>query len=177
MKWILFVVVALLLAVGLAFAVGALQPKQHVAAVESSFRKPPAEVWTLVADFPRWPEWNSEVERVEERPARDGKPVWALVGKWGEMPSIVEVSEPPRRLVTRIPADAELGFTGTWTWEIEAVNGATKVRITEAGEVGNPLFRFFMLVTGETATMRACLHDLGKALGDEVEPISVDAGK
>jgi hypothetical protein len=43
--------------------------------------------------------------------------------------------------VSRI-ADPNLPFGGTWTFEITPAPGGARLRITEDGEIYNPLFRF-----------------------------------
>jgi hypothetical protein len=83
----------------------------------------------------------------------------------------IEVKEwnPPARLVTRIAA-RDLPFGGTWTYELTPAGTGTELRITENGEVYNPLFRFLSrFVFGHTATMRTYLAALGQSLGEKVE--------
>jgi hypothetical protein len=95
---------------------------------------------------------------------------------WGEMPSVIEVLEPPSRLVTRIPEDAGLGFTGSWTYELlERPDGGSSLTLTERGEVGSPVFRFLMIFTGLHRTQLQFLRDLGKHMGTPEEPTPVDA--
>lgn len=78
-------------------------------------------------------------------------------------------SDAPRRLVTQI-ADPNLPFGGTWTTVITPADGESEVRITEGGEVRNPVFRFMSrFVFGLTATMDTYLRDLGKKFGENVQ--------
>ncbi len=154
---------------------GALQPVGHVAASRAAYSQSPETVWAAISDFQRWPEWNSAADRMQRATDREGKPVWVMVGEWGEMPSIVDVWEPPSRMVTRIPEDAGLGFGGSWTYEIETAPGGATVQITERGEVESPIFRAIMLLTGQHGTLEQFLRDLGKKFGETVEPQRVDA--
>jgi hypothetical protein len=51
------------------------------------------------------------------------------------------------------------------------VSNGTSVRITEDGEVYNPVFRFVTrFILGETATIDAYLRAMGKATGQDVTP-------
>jgi hypothetical protein len=162
----LVIVLALLLPV----VIGALLPRGHVAGSRAIYRVPPEELWAIVSDLERWPSWNSAVERVERLPDREGRPAWKATGAFGEMPTLVETWEPPRRIVTRIPEDAGLGFHGSWTYEIAPAEGGASLTITERGEVANPVFRFFSLFMDLRTSIDRFLVDLGRSLGQPVEP-------
>jgi hypothetical protein len=72
------------------------------------------------------------------------------------------------RVVTRI-ADPKLPFGGTWTIEVTPVEGGTTLRITERGEVHNPIFRFMSrFIFGQTKSMEDYLGALGKKFGETV---------
>jgi hypothetical protein len=74
------------------------------------------------------------------------------------------------KLVTRI-VDRDLGYFGSWTYELLPVEGGTRVRITENGEVPNVLFRFLSrFVFGHTATMDTYLKALAEKFGEAVTP-------
>jgi hypothetical protein len=94
-----------------------------------------------LTDVERFPSWRQDVKRVRRLPDRDGKPAWVEEGRSGKMTFAVERVEPPRVLVTRI-ADPSLPFGGTWTLEITPAPEGARLRITEDGEIYNPLFRF-----------------------------------
>ena len=80
-----------------------------------------------------------------------------------------EVFEPPRRMVGRI-ADPKLAFGGTWTYELAPVGGGCEVRITEDGEVYNPVFRYVSKATGHAGTIEKYLRALGRKFGQDVVP-------
>jgi hypothetical protein len=162
----LVVLVALLLPV----VIGALLPRGHLAGSRAIYRLPPEELWAIVSDFERWPSWNSAVGQVERLPDRLGRPAWKISGPAGSMPTLVETWEPPYRIVTRIPADAGLGFHGSWTYEIAAAEGGASLTITERAEVGNPVFRFFSLFMDLRSSIDRFLIDLGRSVGQPVEP-------
>lgn len=171
MKWVLIgllVVVALVAAV---FVVGLLRPAGHVASVRAELSAPPERVWETVADFESWGEWVPDVDRMERRPDRDGNQIWLTVGEWGELPTEVQVWEPPRRLKTYVDGGA---FRGYWTFEIEAAGEGSRVTVTEEGWVDNPLFRAMMIFHDNYASATAYLRALGARLGEEeVVPVQV----
>jgi len=78
---------------------------------------------------------------VQRLPDRDGKPVWVEEGSSGKMTLSFERMDPPRLVVSRI-ADPGLPFGGTWTSEITPTPDGSRLKITEDGEIYNPLFRF-----------------------------------
>lgn len=90
--------------------------------------------------------------------------VFALVRERAAREKEFKVVEetPPRRMVTKVIEG--LPYGGTWTIDLAPEGAATRVTITENGEVYNPLFRFLSrFVFGHTATMDAYLKDLAAA--------------
>jgi hypothetical protein len=76
---------------------------------------------------------------------------------------------PPASIKRRI-ATENLPYSGTWTYSLQHNGESTLVRITEDGQVYNPVFRFVSrFVLGHTRTMDAYLRALGNATGQEVE--------
>jgi hypothetical protein len=86
--------------------------------------------------------------------------------KQSDIPTVVDISEPPHRLVTRI-ADETLPFGGSWEFLIEPDGAnASRVTITEHGSVYNPVFRFVSrFIMGHTATLDGFLKTLAKRFG------------
>jgi uncharacterized protein YndB with AHSA1/START domain len=164
LKWSLVVVVGLVSLAGIMAAVGAVMPKGHRAVRSALFRAAPPEVFAVITDFARAPEWRSGVTGVEMLPDDGGKKMFREAGKQGSILYRVEALEPPSRLVTRI-ADPALPFGGTWTFELMPKDGGTALTITEDGEVYNPIFRFMSKVFfSQTATIEAYLTSLKKRL-------------
>jgi hypothetical protein len=167
MKWALIAAGALVALVGVAAAVGTMLPKGHRASAVASIAAPPEAVWALVHDFSAWPSWNPAIRTMERLPDRDGQAVWAFSESSGRITTRVVESAPPGggrpgRLVTRID-DPDLPFGGSWTWEIAAAGAGTEVRITEDGEVYNPIFRFMArFVFGHDGTLKAYLAALSR---------------
>lgn len=166
MKIILIVAIALVLLVAAVLVIGSLLPKEHQASRATRLRRPPEEVWRVLTDYRAFPSWRSNVKSVEELPPHSGLPAWVEVDAHGDrLPLEVVEQVPGRRLVARI-ADPTLPFGGTWTYELQSVDGDTLLRITERGEVRNPVFRFVSrFLLGHSATIERYLNDLGKKFG------------
>ena len=144
MKWIAFAAGLLVGLIAVMAGVGALLPRAHRATRRARYRQPPEAIWAVIAGPPDWQPHAEKVpfEVVEERA--------------------------PLRRVTRI-ADPNLPYGGTWTYEIEPAPGGAWLRITENGEVYNPIFRFLSrFVFGHTGTMETYLRDLGGLFREKV---------
>lgn len=157
---------ALLILVGIVVGVGAALPVSHTATVSAEVPAPPAEVWALITDVERFPEWRRGVTAVHRLEARQGRPVWREESAHGLLTFGVEEWDPPHLLVTRI-LDEDLPFGGRWTYEISPDGEGARLRITEAGEVYNPLFRFMSrFVFGHESSIRDYLLDVERELQD-----------
>jgi hypothetical protein len=88
---------------------------------------------------------------------------------------VIEDALPPALLVTRIPADAGLGFNGTWTYTVEpAEGGGATLSIREEAHVDSALFRAVgALLMDPHDTMNALLRDLGASYGETTVPEEV----
>jgi uncharacterized protein YndB with AHSA1/START domain len=170
----IFVLVALLVLIILVVvAIGAFLPQQHISTRAAQFQQPPDAIWQTITDFPKFPEWRNDVTRVEMLPPVNGKPAWReFDNHGGSIPYQVMVMVPPRALVVRI-ADPKLPFGGTWTYEISSVkDGGSLLRITEAGEIYNPIFRVAArFVLGYSRTQEQYLQALGAKFG---EPVTIE---
>ena len=141
MKWILIALVVVAAVVAVIAAIGARLPRDHVASRSLALRRPAEEVWLAIM----------------QATAASGVPV-----------DVVE-SDPPRRQVTRIK-DTEKMFGGTWTITVTPSPTGSTLTITEAGWVGNPIFRFVSrYVMGHHATMDGMLKDVAKKFGEQPE--------
>ena len=160
---IAFIALAILVViVVVVIAIGAMLPVQHVASRSAVLAASPDTVWHLITDVDGFPGWRRDVKRVERRPDREGRPVWVEETSSGRIPLAVERAERPRLLVLRI-ADPDLPFGGTWTYELSPDGGATVLKITENGEVYNPVFRFMSrFVFGHEGTIAGYLAALEK---------------
>jgi uncharacterized protein YndB with AHSA1/START domain len=140
--WILAGVTTVLgLALGLLARIGARLPRAHVAARAVVIRRPAAEVFAVIRDVARAPEWRKDVRKVTLLDEAGGRRRFREEGGHGAITFEVLEEQAPSRLVTRI-ADEDLPFAGSWTYELSpAGDGATRVTVTERGEVKPALFR------------------------------------
>jgi uncharacterized protein YndB with AHSA1/START domain len=158
-------------------AIGWSLPVKHRASVARVFEASPAQIFALITDVASFPSWRSEVKRVDTLPDESGRKRWVETTKNGPpITFVVERSEPDRLLVGRI-ANTDLPFGGSWTYELApAGTGHTMVRITEDGEVYNPIFRFASrYVMGHEATIKQYLSAIGTRF-PEVPAESVKVG-
>ena len=146
-------------------AIGFMLPVRHQAVREARYRQSPAEVFAVIDDVKNFPAWRPSVKTVEILAESDGKKRFREIGSDGSILYEVERAVPSERLVTRI-ADRSLPFGGSWTYELIPDGNGTILRITEDGEVYNPVFRFVSrFVMGHTATIDRYLLDLSRRLG------------
>jgi len=165
MKYVLISVAALGAVVLIVLLVGWSLPVKHRAASEATLKASPQSLYRLITDVDRFPEWRSSVKRVERLPDSAGRTRFREVGGDGTILYEVESAVPNQRLVTRI-ADPSLPFGGSWTHELIPRGDSTTLRITEDGEVYNPIFRFASrFVFGHTATIEKYLADVRRAAG------------
>jgi hypothetical protein len=142
MKWIWMGLIGIAFVIAAAAALGAMLPVAHAASRQARFQKSAETIWGLIAREKTFREDNVNYQVTE--------------------------SAPPRRLVTRI-ADKNLPYGGSWTYDISPGASGCTLRITENGEVYNPLFRFVSrFVMGHTATIDKRLTQIGKQLGEPV---------
>jgi uncharacterized protein YndB with AHSA1/START domain len=146
-------------------AVGWSLPVRHQASRRAVYSAPPDAVYEAITNVSDFPKWRSKVKSVEVEPPVEGKRAFRERGSDGDILYVIDETTPPRRLVTRI-ADKALPFGGTWTYELTPEGTGTALRITEDGEVYNPLFRFMSrFVFGHSSTIDRYLTDLGKKFG------------
>jgi hypothetical protein len=147
---IVLVIVALLVAIAIViYIIGSRLPVHHVVTRSAELNAPQQQVYALIRDVAAAPAWRSDVKRVEIiSPAQ-----FREHGEHGAVTYDIIDDVPPRTFVTRI-ADRNLGYGGSWTWEVAPSGAGTRLTITENGEVTNIFFRFMSrFVFGHTATI------------------------
>jgi uncharacterized protein YndB with AHSA1/START domain len=170
MTWVL-IGLGIVVGVGVVAAVaGSLLPRDHVAQVSLEVTAPQDRVWALVSDVGGTARWRPDISEVQMRPAVSGRVRFVEQTGGRPMPFEIVSQEPPARQVTRVVDDG-LPFGGTWTWELAPAGGGTRLTITEAGFIRNPIFRLMSrLFFPPTGTMEKYLRALAAELGDSAEP-------
>lgn len=164
MRYLLIAAAALGAVVAIVLLVGWSLPVKHRATGEATFKTSPQALYKLITDVDRFPEWRSSVKRIEHVPDSAGRKRFREVGSDGTILYDIESAVPDQRLVTRI-ADRSLPFGGSWTYELVPRGDSTTLRITEDGEVYNPIFRFVSrFIFGHTATIEKYLEDVRKVV-------------
>lgn len=157
----------ILLVVVVVASVGALLPKRHVVSRTASFKAAPDRLFALIAGSQNW---RPDVAHSERTTDASGRELLHETARNGTTMTY-EISDcvPPEKLMRTI-ADRNLPYSGSWTYVLTAQGSGTLVKITEDGEVYNPIFRFMSrFVLGQTSTMDAYLRALGKATGEEFQ--------
>ena len=133
---------------------GALLPLTHEVSRVASYHQPVEEIWAAITAPQTWrPGYQGEQRLLD----LNGKRVW----REGDITYETLEEDPPRRLVVRL-TQKNHAFSGTWTYEIQPVSAGASLRITERGEVYNPIFRFLSLyILGDTRSIDATLRGLG----------------
>jgi hypothetical protein len=170
MKWILLPIAILILAGAVMWRIGARLPPGHVAARRARYRQKPEALWRTLTEVEAYPAWRPDLQRVERLPDRKGCPAWIEQGRLGRITYERVADEAPRRVVHRI-ADPRLPFGGEWIFEIEPATGGSIVKLTENGEVHNPIFRFLSrYVFGHEVALDAYLRSLGRKYNEDTQP-------
>jgi uncharacterized protein YndB with AHSA1/START domain len=163
LRWTLYIGSAVGVVIVAMMIAGYLLPVAHVASAEARFERAPADVFAVLEDVRRYPEWRPDVSRVDVL-SESPRVRWKERGKHGEITFELEDRVAPTRLESRI-ADRSLPFGGSWTYEVTPSGSGTHVRITERGEVYNPIFLVLSrFVFGHTATMEQFLRNLAEKL-------------
>ncbi len=159
------------LIVGSVVAVGAVVgltlPESHQAARSARFGAPPDRVFSVITQVDRYPQWRSNVAKVDILSESDEDLRFAEhSSESGDVVTYrVEECEPPGLFRIRVD-DEKLPFGGTWTYTVQPFEGGTSLTITEDGYISNPLFRVVAKVLfSPTDSMDRYLHDLASVDG------------
>jgi uncharacterized protein YndB with AHSA1/START domain len=157
-------VLVLILAV---VVIGARLPKRHVVSRAASFRATPEQLFALIAGPQNW---RPDVVRFEAVPDVGGRELVRETTRNGETITYEILDRKPPESIERRITTENLPYSGAWFFSLRPEDGGTTVRITEEGEVYNPVFRFVSrFVLGHTQTIDAYLRALGKATGQEIQ--------
>jgi hypothetical protein len=171
MKWALILMGALgALFIAMAL-IGLFISREHYATSSISLKQPIDSVWKVVRDIGGGSSWWPAIKRVERLPDRGGREVWRQKMSNFDVPIIVLESTPPKKLVTQIDPKARAAFGGTWTYELASDGNGTQISVTEAGWIGNPIFRFMSrYLFGYHGSLDNYLKALARRFGETVEP-------
>lgn len=158
-KWGLVTVGILVAVAAIIYIIGVVLPPGHVARAE---RLIPLNVEATAArlrDVRAYPSWRGEIDL--EILSEDPEGVSYVETQDGERITYrLTEPEPGRRFVATL-IDPSLPFGGHWTITLTPQGEATMVQIEEAGEIRDPLYRFFArFVFGYTSTMEGYLNKL-----------------
>lgn len=158
-KWGLGIVGVLATIAALICGVGALLPLNHVSRAERliplNVEAVAARIWNVRA----YPSWRGDIDL--EIVGEDSDGVSYVETQDGERIAYrLTEPEPSRRFVATL-TDQSLPFGGHWNFTLTPQGEATLVQIEEAGEIRDPLYRFFArFVFGYTSTMEGYLDKL-----------------
>ncbi len=163
MKWILFVGAGLVALIAVVALIGLMLPKSHRATRMASFSQPPEVIFAAITGPQDW----RGVASTELAP-QNGHRMWREQSGHRAITFEEVASDPPRLYRSQI-ADKNLPFSGTWTWELAPTSAGCTCRITEEGDVTNPIFRFVsQFIIGHTKTIDDYLNALGKKFNQPV---------
>ena len=167
------VVVAIIVAIGVLAGVIALLgnrlPVGHVASRYVIIGAPIDVVFSAITEFEAMASWRDLESITVTKDAATGRTRVRVDSSNGAMTMEVEQLIPATRLVMRIVDEGAFG--GAWAYALEPQANATRITITEHGEVYNPIFRFLArYVIGHSGTIDSYLRSLGRKFGAEVVP-------
>ena len=155
------------LAVGAAAVIGMALPAGHEATRSARIDVPIAAVYPVLITPENYPDWRPDVTRVERLDSDRFREYWE------DGPVVFRILErdPPSRVVITLD-DPGQPFSGTWTFELtpEGRQGEwTRLRITERGEVPNPIYRAMARVLMRPAdSLEQYLRNLGRRFSQDV---------
>lgn len=167
MKTLLIVVGCLVLAVVCVIVIGLVLPKSHTASRAAAYHATLERLFALLAGPQTW---RPDVLRYEVVPDPAGRELVRETTRNHETITYEIVNRKPPESISRRVATENLPYSGTWTYTLQLNGGSTIVRITENGEVYNPVFRFVSrFILGHTGSIDSYLRALGTATGEDVQ--------
>ncbi|MEX2271976.1 MAG: SRPBCC domain-containing protein [Vicinamibacterales bacterium] len=163
-KYVGILVIVLAVVVAIVAAVGLALPARHEVTRSARISAPITTIYSMLITPEAYPQWRPDVERVE----RLDSDRFREFGGAGPIVFRIIQRDPPSRLVVAVD-DSDQPFSGTWTIELAQEAGGTRVRITERGEVPNPVFRAIaraMMLPADS--IEAYLRNLGRRFNQDV---------
>lgn len=166
-KLVRFLLILALFAVGGAWLLGSALPRAHETSRSTFINVPAHTLFAALVTPEAYPEWRTGVTSVD----RLDSDRFTEHGPDGPVTYRIVDRTPSSRLVVAVD-DPDQVFSGTWTYELEPdgpTGRVTRLRITERGEVRNPVFRAIARVTMDPGeSIETFLKDLGKRYGQDV---------
>lgn len=164
--------VLLIVVIGVAAYVdGTTLPVDHSTTILGIIDAPPAKAFAIITNVGDGASWRKSVKAVQVLPPDQGRDHWVEdLGHGQTMNFLATRTEPVdasgvgRRDVLLSEPNASYG--GTWTYELSPGNSPnqTKLRITEAGFIHPPVYRFVMRhVLGMTKNLDQYMADIKAA--------------
>lgn len=156
MKWVLIVIGVLVSVVLIVFVVGKLLPIKHTVSVTKKFSVSSSKLWQVVRNFQEYDKWRrlEQLQVISETK-------WKETDKRGDIITFGIIEEELEHSMVVKILDENLPFGGTWVYEIESLEERSVLKITENGEVYNPIFRFIShFFMDQTSTINQYLNDL-----------------
>jgi len=170
MKIFGLVLLILVFAGVLVYAVGARLPVNHSVSVAGVVPAPPDRVFARIADIANSAAWRPEIKSVTVLAPVDGpngkQAHWVeSLGHGQTMTFLAIRTEPPMRREVRLD-DPNAAYGGTWTYELSPgpEPATTTLHITETGFIKPPIYRFVMAhVMGPTRNLDQYMKDIQAA--------------
>lgn len=155
---------------GLLYFYGSSLPREHRAQSFAVLTVSPDSVFRVIRNIEATPSWWGTMRSATRvRGAR--RETWEQnLGAGGVVQVEITRVDEGRLMVTTILAKDEMGWGGTWTYEVVGSGGTTQVTITEDGFVDNPIARAVMKWMGRHRNLDSYLRALGGAIGEPVTP-------
>lgn len=165
MKILLIIVGAVVVLIFAVVVIGTLLPKHHRVSRVASFRAAPEQLFALIAGPQNW---RPDVTKFETVSDASGRQLARETTRNGETITYELSNQKPPQSIERRIATTGLPYSGAWYFSLEPDSSGTTVRITEDGDVYNPVFRFVSrFVIGHTRTIDDYLRALGNATGQQ----------
>jgi hypothetical protein len=166
MKIIGLVLLVLVIAGVIVYAVGASLPLNHTVTVTGVVGAPPDKVYARIADVANGAAWRPAVKSVTMLEPDQGRDHWVeSLGHGQTMTFLAIRTEPPMRREVRLD-DPNAAYGGTWTYELSPgpEPATTTLHITETGFIKPPIYRFVMAhVMGPTRNLDQYMKDIQAA--------------
>jgi hypothetical protein len=163
MKIVAVLVVILLLAGVGAYADGTRLPVNHAVSVTGVVAAPPDKVFNLITSVAKGADWRPAVKSVTILRQDQGRDHWVEHLSHGQFMTFlaVKTEAPTRREV--LLDEPKAAYGGTWIYELSPgpEPSTTTLKITEAGFIRPPLYRFVMAhVIGPTHNLDEYMKDI-----------------